>query len=694
MIRLFDKNTTEYTGNGICVLRPSVCKVSEAAGGSYELYMEHPMDKEGRYRLLEEDRQIMAPVPQTHIPEINMPGTTVYRTTAAAELYSKLPVYKRRNKEESDKIVELSQHQANNSWSGSKGYNEGSYVVYLTTHTIYRARKFNKGVTPGTDSSIWQYICKTLNPGQTTPGEYIPGTVAETLPTNTVVYKIADYDATYIQVRTLVGGVGYVKRELVQDEETPHAGEVFPEQNFNEQVFRIYNIESEDDTHTYKVYARHISYDFRGNCLYDCQMTKADPMTAIATLEGALMIPDNRIIATDIADGEVTADWSFKNPINAILDPDTGLASILGARVIRNNRNIFLLSEQGKMVNPVTISYGVNMKGVSWSRSAENVYTRIIPRCSDGNSGYLYIDSVFVDSPHINDYPVIRILPWDCPFSVGEEYELPTGEKATRTEESCRAEMLEEAQKKFSQEKIDTVDITLRVDFVLMGDTEEYRQYRGLQFINKYDVVTVNTGISNIQEDAIVWEYEYDSILKRFNSITLRTIKSYRQRIAGYQVQNQSITYSKLSPELANRIRTGDDSGSTSSGSGGYDPQGGVVEFTTPNTATDDGIVTKGQGNANKVWATDENGNPAWREKNTVPSVIDNLTSTNTTDALSANQGKVLNDKKAEHSTNGSFHYFEAKDNNVTYKIGIDPVNSVLKLVVGSTEYTYTLTAE
>lgn len=40
-----------------------------------------------------------------------------------------------------------------------------------------------------------------------------------------------------------------------------------------------------------------------------------------------------------------------------------------------------------------------------------------------------------------------------------------------------------------------------------------------------------------------------------------------------------------------------------------------IPEFTpTMNTRTTDGYVEKGQGQANKVWATDENGNPAWRE--------------------------------------------------------------------------------
>ena len=36
------------------------------------------------------------------------------------------------------------------------------------------------------------------------------------------------------------------------------------------------------------------------------------------------------------------------------------------------------------------------------------------------------------------------------------------------------------------------------------------------------------------------------------------------------------------------------------------------------NTSSSEGYVAKGQGNANKVWGTDPNGNPAWRDKSPV----------------------------------------------------------------------------
>ena len=67
----------------------------------------------------------------------------------------------------------------------------------------------------------------------------------------------------------------------------------------------------------------------------------------------------------------------------------------------------------------------------------------------------------------------------------------------------------------------------------------------------------------------------------------------------------------------------------------------------TANSASAAGYVAKGV--ANKVWKCDGNGTPAWRDDantNTWRGIQNNLTSTSTTDSLSAAQGKILNETK------------------------------------------------
>lgn len=53
----FDEN---LDGNGLAILTPTVARIKEELNGTYELYMEHPIDPDGRWKLLEIDNIVKA----------------------------------------------------------------------------------------------------------------------------------------------------------------------------------------------------------------------------------------------------------------------------------------------------------------------------------------------------------------------------------------------------------------------------------------------------------------------------------------------------------------------------------------------------------------------------------------------------------------------------------------------------------
>lgn len=42
----------DFDNNGLCILMPTVCEITEELNGQYELYMEHPIDEDGRWKTL------------------------------------------------------------------------------------------------------------------------------------------------------------------------------------------------------------------------------------------------------------------------------------------------------------------------------------------------------------------------------------------------------------------------------------------------------------------------------------------------------------------------------------------------------------------------------------------------------------------------------------------------------------------
>ena len=63
---------TDFSGNGLGVVQPQSCTVTETLNGEWELTLVHPIDESGKWTRLSEGNILRAPVPAAMTPGITM----------------------------------------------------------------------------------------------------------------------------------------------------------------------------------------------------------------------------------------------------------------------------------------------------------------------------------------------------------------------------------------------------------------------------------------------------------------------------------------------------------------------------------------------------------------------------------------------------------------------------------------------
>lgn len=538
-ICLYSPQTTDFSDNGYGLLRPSSCVVSEEAGGQYELRMVLPMLGD-LWEYVEPEGIIKAPVPVISTEAFNMAGAEYWKVKAtygSAPVVSKIPTIKR--------VPSTSGYAA---WSASTQYQGGDKCSY--------------------DGKVWQYVGVTVYPGIRTvaPGsasywvdvtDYTTsrdtGKTLATLQRNEIFTKVDDVQEGWMRVKIADGTEGYMETKYA--EYYAEADTYVPARTIRSQCFRIYRIEKDSRTRQMTVCARHISYDFGRVYLRKCEAQGVSVPTAISLITGATLESDNRQIITDITDETVDLDCSWENCITALLNPDTGIVAQLQARLIRDNEDFFILKDHHED-HGYRIRYGKNMKGVRWSVDTSDMVTRVIPHCKNVNGDDLMMIRQWADSPLIDEYPVVYTEALAVNCQEGKKGTCRGVEYEELTVEQCRYIMLDEAEKRFTDDHADEPEITIDVDMLMLGDTEEYKDYRDLEIVYMYDAVQVIHPLLHIDTTAYVTGYEYDAILRRYTSLTLKNARRKDQRTtAGFEIKNGSINLRKLSASTIDRLK-------------------------------------------------------------------------------------------------------------------------------------------
>ena len=485
MITIYAPEAQDFSTLGLGALAPYECTVEEQAGGMYELTMTHPMDAEGKWLNIGVGCIVKAPAPVRETP-----------------------------------LVE------------SEIVGEGEATEPVTvTRKIYKVQT-NTGANlhlrqgPSTSTAILS--------------KYRPGT-------EVVVLSQANGWGQVIVCSS--GATGYMSMQYlvyVRDETETIEGDapgpervVYPVQS-RMQLFRIFKVERDAAEREVRVEARHIFYDLLGNVVKNEYAPEGEAADAVVEeLFARALNPHDFSVHCQTA-RSVTGEYTRRGLVECLLDPDDGVLPQTGARLVRDNFDVWLLPDATRETG-VTIRHGKNLLGATLTTDWDSLVTRIIPVGQDKEGKALLLEgTTYMDSPHIGDYPVI------CAQAV--EYDVKIGQEGIDNAAQARAKLQELAEADFSDNGVDLPTVGLDVDFVALGETEEYRQYADLEAVHLYDTVRVIAKSAGIDAAVRVTGYKWDALGRKYEAVTLGEIADLKTTVYGYELQRGSVKTIKIAP--------------------------------------------------------------------------------------------------------------------------------------------------
>lgn len=314
------------------------------------------------------------------------------------------------------------------------------------------------------------------------------------------------------------------------------------------QLFTITKVNEQDDY--VEVIATHIFYEQMQN------FTVWEPETLVNYSCGAICrnIMNNLVsndggfrVATDCTD-ELPwhqIDYARKNIVEVFLNPESGICTRFNLSLIRDNMDFYVLKNVG-YDRGMVIEDGLNLLGIEREENIENTITRVAAygRDADGNIVWLNNNgNRYIDSQYINNYARPRVEIFDTGVSITGEKEAEELHDQGRDSEivttsNINAKILAEAQKRFSEDEVDIPEVTMNIDFVSLGDTEEYKQYRNLDKVYLYDVIHVHDKRRGYNYAAQVIGVEHDVLTGSLLSVTIGNLTSWDgvRKVANWQV--------------------------------------------------------------------------------------------------------------------------------------------------------------
>lgn len=283
-------------------------------------------------------------------------------------------------------------------------------------------------------------------------------------------------------------------------------------QNSGLQAFRVYRI-TKPLNGVFKVYAQHISYQLSMIPTMPFEITASASACAqtLAALKSNAVETCPFTFTTDVT---TVASYSQTTPSSIRSRLGGVQGSVLdqfGGEYEWDNYNVTLHEDRGVTTPTVTLRYGKNITDIEQEENIANTITGIVPFWSDNENGTVVtLPEKVINSAYASSFPYKRTVAHDFSDDFDEQ---PT-----------EAQLRTKAQAYVTSIGVPVVSIKL--SFVNLADTEEYKDIAPLQSVNLCDVITVQFEKYNISTNAKIVKTVYDVLAERYDSLEIGSLRS------------------------------------------------------------------------------------------------------------------------------------------------------------------------
>ena len=213
---------------------------------------------------------------------------------------------------------------------------------------------------------------------------------------------------------------------------------------------------------------------------------------------------------TTVSSYKQTAPASIRSRLGGV---EGSVLDQFGGEYEWDNYTVKLHSARGVQTPSVTLRYGKNITDLNQEEEINNVITGVCPYWMDSEGGNVVtLPEKTVDSATASSYPFKRTIPLDLS---SDWEEAPT-----------QAQLRARAQAYVNSSGIGIPKVNIKVSFVNLADTEEYKDIAALQAVSLCDYVAVQFEKLGISTQAKVVKTVYNVLLDRYDSIEVGSLRS------------------------------------------------------------------------------------------------------------------------------------------------------------------------